>query len=634
VHRDIKSGNVILTPDDRPYLVDFGAVQTRLRSADSVGSTIVGTLGYMPLEQIRGQAVPASDLYALGMTLIVALAGQPIEQLPVDESTGKVAIARALPTGTPKRLVDALDAMIEVLTSHRAHSAKEVLARLDAPSRAIPLLAPPDVPGRTGPRMVGSVVGLILVLGIAAEVGGLVSGHDAFGLFSGRRSSHASPSSRASSAASSPIAAPPNAPSPPFLPAPSYVGELSNGLSVIVLEDHDPPVVAVRLVYRLSGGQSADGVQLIAPRVMLESSEHVATGEYESLLGAAGARGTTWGTKMDQTYFATTVPTARIELPLWAWSDQMAFVDPRVDEGAVRRARDVAVQDSRIRYDEVACAGAEQAARDALYPDGHPYRRTPAKVPESADGIDSSRLRAFLKSVYVPARAALVFVGDVSAERAMTLASKWFGDVSPGTRGDPGPPEGLPSAEAHVAVRARVDHPQVRLVWRIPRANDDPLLWETLAQLLDGDETRMMAWELADRQKIVSRANASYSARAFGSVFSVDTTLEPGHSPAEVVKGVDGMMRSWIQNPTRLSWAVREAERARLLNSETTADRASWLANDWVQSGRSPTEWTMPTQATLLKAVDSALVPAHRVVIDCEPDRVAPIAGVVDSRGP
>jgi hypothetical protein len=140
VHRDIKPGNVILTPDDQPYLVDFGAVQNRLRGADAAGSTIVGTLGYMPLEQLRGQAVPASDLYALGMTIVVALAGQAPEQLPIDESSGKVAIDRVLPAATPKQLRDALDAMIEVLAGHRVHSATEALARLDAPS--IPAPAP------------------------------------------------------------------------------------------------------------------------------------------------------------------------------------------------------------------------------------------------------------------------------------------------------------------------------------------------------------------------------------------------------------------------------------------------------------------------------------------------------------
>jgi len=130
VHRDIKPGNVIMTPDGRPYLVDFGAIQDRIRTADTAGSTIVGTLGYMPLEQLRGQARPASDLYALGVTMVVALAGRPPEQLEVDESTGKIAIERAVPPETPPVLRDVLDGMIAVVAGQRIPSASDVLRRL------------------------------------------------------------------------------------------------------------------------------------------------------------------------------------------------------------------------------------------------------------------------------------------------------------------------------------------------------------------------------------------------------------------------------------------------------------------------------------------------------------------------
>ena len=136
VHRDIKPGNVILTPEGQPYLVYFGAIQDRLRSTGSVGSTIVGTLGYMPPEQTRGDARPVSDLYALGVTLIVALAGKPLSEIPFDDATGKVATARAVPRDTPKPFREALDAMTAPLLGQRAASAEDVLTHLDAPTDA------------------------------------------------------------------------------------------------------------------------------------------------------------------------------------------------------------------------------------------------------------------------------------------------------------------------------------------------------------------------------------------------------------------------------------------------------------------------------------------------------------------
>lgn len=76
IHRDIKPENIILTPDNRIYLIDFGAIRDTLFSeytSHGSASTIVGTYGYMPVEQFRGRVLPASDIYALGMTLIYLL---------------------------------------------------------------------------------------------------------------------------------------------------------------------------------------------------------------------------------------------------------------------------------------------------------------------------------------------------------------------------------------------------------------------------------------------------------------------------------------------------------------------------------------------------------------------------------
>ena len=83
LHRDIKPSNVIWGDDQQIYLIDLGAVQDYVAKA-SLGSsfTVVGTYGYAPLEQFGGRAVPASDLYALGATLVHLLTGIAPADLP------------------------------------------------------------------------------------------------------------------------------------------------------------------------------------------------------------------------------------------------------------------------------------------------------------------------------------------------------------------------------------------------------------------------------------------------------------------------------------------------------------------------------------------------------------------------
>lgn len=81
LHRDIKPSNLILGEDEKIYLVDFGAVQDKA-ATEGATFTVVGTYGYTPMEQFGGRAVPASDLYALGATLIHLLTGTTPADLP------------------------------------------------------------------------------------------------------------------------------------------------------------------------------------------------------------------------------------------------------------------------------------------------------------------------------------------------------------------------------------------------------------------------------------------------------------------------------------------------------------------------------------------------------------------------
>jgi serine/threonine protein kinase len=74
IHRDIKPANIIVDPEDRVWLVDFGLARAAVSSGARVmvagGKTVAaGTPGYTPLEQWQMQPTPKSDIYALGATI-------------------------------------------------------------------------------------------------------------------------------------------------------------------------------------------------------------------------------------------------------------------------------------------------------------------------------------------------------------------------------------------------------------------------------------------------------------------------------------------------------------------------------------------------------------------------------------
>jgi serine/threonine-protein kinase len=77
IHRDLKPGNILLTPGNDVKILDFG-IAARLKSGDGNLATVCGTPFYMAPEQIRGETpTPATDVYAFGATAFHLATGRP-----------------------------------------------------------------------------------------------------------------------------------------------------------------------------------------------------------------------------------------------------------------------------------------------------------------------------------------------------------------------------------------------------------------------------------------------------------------------------------------------------------------------------------------------------------------------------
>ncbi|MGW4112191.1 serine/threonine-protein kinase [Actinosynnema sp. NPDC004786] len=76
VHRDVKPGNLMVTPNGRVKLTDFGIAQAVDDPRLTTSGSLIGSPAYMSPERIHGhEASPASDLWALGATLCYAVEG-------------------------------------------------------------------------------------------------------------------------------------------------------------------------------------------------------------------------------------------------------------------------------------------------------------------------------------------------------------------------------------------------------------------------------------------------------------------------------------------------------------------------------------------------------------------------------
>lgn len=143
VHRDLKPQNLLRDDEGQVMLVDFGSVRDTLATESELGS-VAGTFGYMAPEQFSGRALPASDLYGLGATLVHVLSHRAPAELPQREL--RLDFRPFVNVSEP--FARFLERLLEPAPERRFASARAAIEALDAPAdRALR-------PGRDAPSAV------------------------------------------------------------------------------------------------------------------------------------------------------------------------------------------------------------------------------------------------------------------------------------------------------------------------------------------------------------------------------------------------------------------------------------------------------------------------------------------------
>ncbi|GAB3128638.1 pitrilysin family protein [Streptomyces calidiresistens] len=206
---------------------------------------------------------------------------------------------------------------------------------------------------------------------------------------------------------------------------------LSNGLRVVLSEDHLTPVAAVCLWYDVGSRHERPdrtGLAHLFEHLMFEGSAQVpGNGHFELVQGAGGSLNGT--TSFERTNYFETMPAHEVELALWLEADRMGTLLTVLGQESLDNQRDVVKNERRQRYDNVPYGTAFEKLVAMAYPEGHPYHHTPIGSMAHLDAASLEDAREFFRTYYAPNNAVLAVVGDIDPERTLEWVEKYFGTI-------------------------------------------------------------------------------------------------------------------------------------------------------------------------------------------------------------
>ena len=297
------------------------------------------------------------------------------------------------------------------------------------------------------------------------------------------------------------------------LPTPQRL-QLPNGLTLLLVEQHQLPVVAANLVV-LSGSETnpldKPGLAAFTAAMLDQGTNRRSALQIADDAAQSGVQLST-GSTSD----SATVSVRALTRDLPAAFDLLSDVvlNPTFAPAEIERVRTSRLTELAQQHDN-ATALANRALAQALYGSGHPYGHIELGTRGSLTAITRDDLVGFWHSGYTPARTALVVAGDLTASQLKELAQRYFGAWS-GTTAAPSAPAAPAASSRRIIIIDRGTSPQTALrigEVGVARNNPDYAALEVMNAALGGIFTSRINLNLRERHGYTYGAGSQFAFR-------------------------------------------------------------------------------------------------------------------------
>lgn len=414
--------------------------------------------------------------------------------------------------------------------------------------------------------------------------------------------------------------------------------KLKNGLRVLLVEDHNAPVVSVAITYDVGSRNERKGRTGFAhlfEHLMFTGSQNVGKNEYSLLIDTnGGANNAT--TNEDRTLYFATVPSNQLDMILFLEADRMRNLDVTQDNLDTQRN---AVQEERRRgLDNQPYGKTGEKYQETVY-DNFAYKHS---VIGSMDDLNAASLQDvtdFFRIYYAPNNAALALVGDFKPDVALAKIKKYFEAIP----SQPAPPS-VDTSEPEQAAERRftIEDPLARLPQivmgykGIVGNTADAYAMQVLNQALATGQSSRLYQKLVKEKELVAGIGAFTNAMRGNGDYRITATVAPGKKLEDVEAAINEEIVR-IQREPIADWELAKAKNSArrssiqaLQGSLGTAIRLTQFAAFYNDPNLINTQFdkiAAVTKENVQRVANKYLKAANRTVGITVPQAKAPNAG-------
>lgn len=224
--------------------------------------------------------------------------------------------------------------------------------------------------------------------------------------------------------------------------------QLSNGLLVVLSEDHTAPIVAVNLWYHVGSANEREGRTGFAhlfEHMLFQGSASVKSNEHFEFIQRAGGtlNGSTW---LDRTNYYETVPSNQLELTIWLEANRMGYLLPAMTQQKLDTQRDVVQNERRWSMDNQPYGTWWEKLPALAFPPEHPFHHSLIGSMTDLDAASLDDIAHFFSTYYTPDNAVLSVAGDFDPAEVGVMIERHFGGIPRGSGKPPLPDMTLPTS--------------------------------------------------------------------------------------------------------------------------------------------------------------------------------------------